>query len=90
MTPQSVKTIEKFPADPQAQIVYYVYEKNMIEAAESLIVEVHGREYLDKYVTVSAIGDGIPVALKEAYTNATSIAAYFDPLIFTYRNSWNN
>lgn len=90
MTPQSIKTIEKFPADPQAQIVYYVYEKNMIAATESLIAEVHGQEYLDKYVTVTAIGDGIPVAIKEAYTNAASIAAYFDPLVFTYKNSWTN
>jgi len=90
MTPESIKTIEKFPADPSAQIVYYVYEKNMIEATESLIEEIHGREYMDKYVTVASIGEDMPVSLKTSYFEANSINIYFDPLVFKYKNSWNN
>mgnify|MGYP006298966827 CR=1 FL=1 len=76
--------------DPKSQIVYYVYEKNMVEATESLIAEIHGQEYLDRYVTVAAIGDGVPVEVKDAYINASSFSAYFDPLVFKYKNSWNN
>lgn len=90
MTPELTKTIEKFPSDPKAQIIYYVYEKNMVKATESLIAEIHGQDYLDKYVTVSAIGDGVPVELKNAYLSANEFHTYFDPLVFKYKNSWNN
>lgn len=90
MTPESISTIEKFPADPESNIVYYVYEKNMVEATESLIAEIHGQEYLDKYVSVVAISDGLPEALKGIYLNANTLSTYFDPLVFKYKNSWNN
>ncbi len=78
----SLELIQKFPDEPVANIIYYVYNDDMVEAAEELIVSVKGQEYFDEHVTVCSIGRFNP--------SHTKCLAYYDPCVFKYKNSWNN
>jgi hypothetical protein len=85
----SIQTIEKFPVDTEAYIVYVVYNEDMVSGTESLISEVHGRDYTDKYVTVVAMNDNwserVPVKSSDA-----EVRMYFDPTVFKYRGNGYN
>lgn len=82
MTIDTITIVKKFPRQPKNQIAYYVYDEKMIEPTKKIIREIHGEEYLNKYVVVSDINNNSHI------TDTFSI--YYDPLVFKYKNAWNN
>lgn len=81
-TERSIEAIEKFPADPQAKIVYVVYNRDMVRATESLIAEVHGKQYRDEHVRVVPMGNNL------SFAEPCSI--YFDPALHDYKGNGYN
>lgn len=82
---RAIETIEKFPVDPDAHIIYMVYNPDMVSATEDLIREVHGKEYFNNNVTVSAIGGTLP-----DFLNGKRCMMYFDPTLHSYIGNGRN
>ena len=82
---RAIETIEKFPVDPDAQIIYVVYNTDMVQAAESLISEIHGKNYLKEYVYVIAQGSALPEELEDK-----TCTIYFDPALHDYKGNGYN
>lgn len=82
---RAVQIVKKFPAEPEAKIVYMVYNRDMVEASEILIAQIHGREYLDKYVSVTPWGY-IPKNVDEGST----CIIYYDPNLHDYNGNGYN
>jgi hypothetical protein len=82
---RAIETIEKFPVEPDAHIIYVVYNNDMVRASEDLICEVHGKEYLNDNVTVSPIGGTLP-----AFLDRKRCMMYFDPSLHSYIGNGQN
>lgn len=80
----STELIRKFPQDPFDPILYVVYNESMIPDAETLISIIHGEEYVNKYVRVVAFDTSMPADKSKKYQ------VYIDPLVYTYKHSWND
>lgn len=76
---RAIETIEKFPVDPDGHIIYLVYNEDMIRATESLIIEVHGEQYFNDNVFVTAFGSFLPDHLE-----GKRCILYFDPALNDY------
>ena len=85
ITERAIETIEKFPVEPDAHIIYMVYNNDMVRATEDLIREVHGKEYFNDNVTVSPIGGTLP-----AFLNGKRSMMYFDPSLHNYIGNGHN
>ena len=82
---RAIEIIEKFPAKPTNNIIYVVYNDDMIRASEELIAEVHGMEYMQKYVLVTS-NTNLP---KEKFA-ASNCTIYFDPSLHDYNGNGYN
>lgn len=82
----STELIRKFPEDPFNPILYVVYNESMIPDAETLISIIHGEEYVNKHVKVVAFDTSITTDIDKS----KSYQVYIDPLVYTYKHSWNN
>lgn len=80
----STELIRKFPETPFEPILYVVYNEDMINDAETLISIIHGEEYVDKHVKVVAFNASPPLNKTRKYQ------VYIDPLVYTYKHSWND
>lgn len=78
--------INEFPVDPALPIVFIAYNEDMIAAIENNIIETHGQEYFDKYVTVVAANT---TGAKDVSFCGPS-AIYLDPNFFRYHNNGYN
>lgn len=78
----STEMIRKFPKKPTTDILFVVYNQDMIEDAETLIGVIHGFDYLDKYVTV--------VPLNTKVEDHLNYDVYIDPMVYKYMHSWND
>lgn len=79
----STELIRKFPDNPSEPVLYVVYNKQHINEAEYFIALIHGTEYLDNHVKI--------VPFDEPFEkNGVNYQVYIDPLVFKYKNSWNN
>ena len=78
----STELIRKFPDEPKNPILYVVYNEDHILDAKMFIGMIHGPNYLDEHVTVVPFGK--PFAKDKSYD------VYIDPMVFAYKNSWNN
>lgn len=85
ITERSIETIEKFPVDPDAHIIYVVYNKDMVHASENMIIHMHGKDYFDKHVNVTFIGGKIPDKL-----SGKRCIMYFDPAVHAYNGNGYN
>lgn len=63
--------IKNLPENPSKRIYWIVYNNDMIEHTESLISELKGEDYLNKFVTV--------VAKSDPSKDRTKGSVYFDP-----------
>lgn len=79
----STELIRAFPAYPLEPILYVVYENSYINDAKDLIRIIHGKDYLDKHVTVVPFN-------KPFKKGDTRYSVYIDPTVFKYKNSWSN
>ena len=82
---RAIETIEKFPVDPDAHIIYIVYNNDMVRATEDLIREVHGKQYFNENVTVSPIGGTLP-----NFLDGKRCMMYFDPALHSYIGNGQN
>ena len=78
----STDLIRRLPKEPTLPILYVVYNDAMIEGAQFLIAEIHGFAYLSNVTVVSSLGDGSK--------NKLNYETYIDPLVYTYKHSWND
>lgn len=78
--------IENFPVDPALPIVFIAYNEDMVPAIEEMIIETHGREYFDNYVTV--IGANTAGARDITFNGPSAI--YLDPNFYRYHNNGYN
>jgi hypothetical protein len=85
ITDRSIETIEKFPVDPDGHILYIVYNKDMVRAAEELISEVHGKDYFDNFVSVTPIGGTLKPSLE-----GKRCMVYFDPMFHAHNGNGYN
>lgn len=74
--------INRFPKNPEKPILYVVYNQDMIADAAYLINEIWGEDYLAEHVTITSID-------VELSQNTREYAIYLDPLMQTYKHSWN-
>lgn len=65
------QAITNLPANPRKRIFWIVYNRDMIKYTEDMIVDIKGREYLEKYVTV--------VSKNDPSNDRTKGSIYFDP-----------
>lgn len=65
------QAITSLPNTPRKRIFWVVYNHDMIKYTEDMIVEIKGRDYLEKYVTV--------VAKSDPSQDRTRGSVYFDP-----------
>lgn len=65
-----VAAIQNMPTTPKSKICWIVYNDDMVEYTKTMISDIKGKEYLDKYVIVVAKG---ALAPKVPHT------VYFDP-----------
>lgn len=81
------EVIKNFPEYPTHPILYYVYNQNMVQFAKEAIINEHGKNYYDKYVTIVLDEDGITSGVKDHFSR---FLTYFDPAVFKYRaNGYN-
>jgi hypothetical protein len=85
ITERAIETIEKFPVNPDAHIIYMVYNNDLVSATEDLICEVHGKEYFNDNVTVSPIGGKFP-----DFLDGKRLMMYFDPSLHNYIGNGQN
>lgn len=78
----STELIRKFPQEPEKPILFVVYNNTMIEDAEIYIAALRGFDYLDKHVKV--------VPFDHAVDDWRNYDIYIDPVVYKYRNSWND
>lgn len=78
--------ISNFPVDPALPIVFIAYNADMIGAIEKNIIETHGQEYFDQYVTVVAANTA--GAKDISFSGPTAI--YLDPNFYNYHNNGYN
>lgn len=78
----STELIRKFPAVPDRPILYVVYNQEHIRDAKIFIGMIHGDEYLNEHVTITTIDT--PLKKERDYS------VYIDPMVFAYKNSWND
>lgn len=78
----STELIRKFPAEPVKPILYVVYNTQHIEDAVFYICTIHGTDYFDTHVTVTTIDT--------PFTKDRDYDVYIDPMVFAYKNSWND
>lgn len=79
----STELIRKFPYEPTKPILYVVYNEQHIPDAELFIGMIHGEKYLDEHVTIVPF-NGPKVKGNRDYE------VYIDPMVFKYKQSWNN
>ncbi len=77
----STELIRKLPESPDAPILYVVYNRAMIQEAEALIGTIHGDRYLANVKVVP---------FDHKIENYRDYNIYIDPIVYTYKNSWNN
>lgn len=82
---RAIETIEKFPVNPDAHIIYMVYNNDMVGTTEDLIREVHGKDYFNENVTVSHIGGRLPDFLE-----GKRCMMYFDPSLHSHIGNGQN
>lgn len=78
----STELIRKFPENPEAPILYVVYNNDMVFDAKVLITSIHGADYFDEFVTV------VPISTK--IDDYRKYDVYMDPNVYKYMHSWNN
>lgn len=80
---RTTKLIKALPDDPKGNILWVVYNKDMVANAEKQIIEIKGQEYFDKYVKVTCSSGEISglkcsaMIVDELYETNT----YFDPML---------
>ena len=77
----STELIQKMPNKPKAPILYVVYNEAMMREAEALIGTIHGPEYLENVKVIP---------FDHKIKNYRDYMIYIDPIVYTYKNSWNN
>ena len=75
---KQVDAILRLPVDPQKDIVWIVYNSDMVEYTRNLIKELRGEDYLSRVKVV---------ARTEAYQYNGHI--YFDPLLYDHLGNGN-
>lgn len=79
----SIELIRKFPITPTDPILFVVYNEDHIDTAAFNIVQAHGKSYLDHHVTI--VPFDMPLERSDV-----NYQVYIDPMVFIYKNSWNN
>lgn len=81
----TIDIIRRFPEQPEKHIIFVVYNQDMVGKTELMVANALGREYLDKYVTVTAQRtDGEPISSRDG------ALIYHDPKMFRYmQNGYN-
>lgn len=82
----STELIRKFPDNPTRPILYVVYNHDHIRDAETFVGMIHGEEYL-KNVTIVPFNSQDETVEKHRLKD---YEVYIDPLVYTYKHSWNN
>lgn len=80
---KSSELIRKMPKNPQEKILFVVYNEDMIEEAKQMIAIIHSRDYLFDYVTVTSFE-------RPFNRQGQNYSVYIDPMVFKYKNSWND
>ena len=80
----STELIRKFPDNPTKPILYVVYNHEHVLEAELFIGMIHGQEYLKN---VKIIGSDTSI---DTHSSTRDYDVYIDPLVYTYKHSWNN
>lgn len=80
----STELIRKFPDTPDKQILFVVYNKEMMMEAKALIGTIHGVDYLEKHVKV------VPFTEQQEDLDLTQYSVYIDPTVMKYKQSWSN
>jgi hypothetical protein len=78
----STELIRKFPDNPTRPILYVVYNEQHVNDAELFIGMIHGEEYMNEHVTIALFG--------KPFIKDKDYDVYIDPMVFAYKNSWNN
>jgi hypothetical protein len=78
----STELIRRLPKEPTDPILFVVYNEPMVEDAKFYIRAIHGQDYLEEHITVVPFDHKIP--------NYRDYEIYIDPVVYTYKNSWNN
>ena len=68
---KQLKLVQSLPKHPNKNIVWIVYNEDLVEQAENLIRTVHGNEYMD-HVRV------VPRSRSSKYNGSI----YFDPYLY--------
>lgn len=79
----STELIRKFPVMPVDPILFVVYNEDHVKDAASYIAQIHGKSYLDDHVTIVPFN-------KPFDKNGKNYSVYIDPMVFKYKNSWND
>jgi len=79
----SSELIRKMPNTPKQKILFVVYNEDMIKEAEQMIATIHSREYLWDHVTVTSFD-------KPFDRKGQDYSVYIDPMVFKYKQSWND
>lgn len=79
----TTELIRKFPRSPQQPILFIVYNEAMVKEATQLIATIHGREYLFDHVTIASFEEPFD-------RRGVNYSVYIDPMVFKYKNSWND
>jgi len=81
---KSIDLIRKFPDKLTKPILYVVYDNSHIAEAEFQIESMHGKKYLDNVKIVT-----LNTSTEDHYTTK-DYYVYIDPMVYTYKHSWNN
>ena len=80
----STELIRKFPDNPKKPILYVVYNEDHILEAELFIGMIHGKDYLKNVKIIPSDTD------ISTHSSLRDYDVYIDPVVHTYKNSWNN
>ena len=81
---KSIDLIRKFPDKLTKPILYVVYDDSHVAEAEFQIETMHGVNYLDN-VKIIALNTSI-----DSHSTVKDYDVYIDPMVYTYKHSWNN
>ena len=81
---KSTELIRKFPEKLTKPILYVVYDDSHIAESEFLIETIHGKKYLDR-VKIIALNTSM-----DSHSTTKDYDVYIDPMVYTYKHSWNN
>lgn len=81
---KSIDLIRKFPDKLTKPILYVVYDESHVAEAEFQIETMHGENYLDN-VKIIALNTSI-----DSHSSVKDYDVYIDPMVYTYKHSWNN